>query len=73
MIMTRKRKNENEDWVDSCRDSGERAGKNGPFSQATYSHCGDEPGGRDAYYDGFIDGCISVEGNSRDLCESATD
>ena len=25
------------------------------------------------YYTGFIDGCISVEGNTMDVCESATD
>jgi hypothetical protein len=26
-----------------------------------------------AYYEGFIDGCTSVEGNTREVCESATD
>ena len=63
----------NEVWNESCRDSGYRAGQNGPFSQETYDHCGDEDGGDDAYYDGFIDGCMSVSGNTRDVCESATD
>ena len=27
----------------------------------------------DEYYNGFIDGCMSVEGNTQDVCESATD
>ena len=61
------------DWNDSCRDAGYEAGQNGPFSEATYDHCGDEAGGDDAYYEGFIDGCMSVEGNTKDVCESATD
>jgi hypothetical protein len=61
------------DWNDSCRNAGYNDGQNGPFSQPTYDHCGDEEDGADAYYDGFIDGCMSVEGNTRDVCESATD
>jgi hypothetical protein len=61
------------EWNDSCRDAGYDDGRNGPFSQGTYDHCGDEEGGDDAYYNGFIDGCMSVEGNTKDVCESATD
>jgi hypothetical protein len=38
-----------------------------------YSSCGEEEGGADAYYDIFIDGCMSVEGNTREVCEQATD
>ena len=56
----------------SCYDSGFRAGQNGPFSQPTYDHCGDEEGGDDAYYNGFISGCMKAD-NSRETCESATD
>jgi hypothetical protein len=43
--------------------------KNNPFSQELYDMCGD------TYYEAFIEGCMSVEGNSntRDVCESATD
>ena len=61
------------DWNDGCRDAGYEHGQNGPFSVDTYDHCGDEKGGDDAYYKGFIDGCMSVEGNTKDVCESATD
>jgi hypothetical protein len=56
---------------DSCRDSGYRAGRDGPFSQETYDHCGDEYDGDRSYLDGFIDGCMDA-GNTRDVCESAT-
>jgi hypothetical protein len=27
----------------------------------------------DTYNDNYVDGCMSVEGNTRDKCESATD
>ena len=64
---------DDEGWNDSCRDAGFKDGQDHPFNHATYDHCGDEQGGADAYYDGFIDGCMSVEGNTRDVCESATD
>ena len=36
------------------------------------NHCGDEATGDKAYLDGFVDGCMSIEGNTRDVCESAT-
>jgi hypothetical protein len=61
------------DWNNSCRDAGFEDGQNGPFNDATYDHCGDEATGDQAYLDGFIDGCMSVEGTTRDVCESATD
>jgi hypothetical protein len=51
----------------SCEGDGLYDGKNNPFSQELYEMCGD------TYYDAFIDGCMSAEGNTRDVCESATD
>jgi hypothetical protein len=51
----------------SCNNDGLYDGENGPFSQELYDMCGD------TYYDAFIEGCMSVEGNTRDVCESATD
>ena len=51
----------------SCYDRGFIDGEDHPFSQNTYDKCGDE------YYQGFIAGCMSIEGNSRDTCESSTD
>jgi hypothetical protein len=51
----------------SCYERGIIDGEDHPFNQITYDNC------RDQYYQGFIEGCISVDGNSRDVCESATD
>jgi hypothetical protein len=51
---------------DACYGDGLYDGKNNPFSSEFYDMCGDP------YYEGFIDGCMSVD-NSRDVCESATD
>ena len=53
--------------------AGFKDGLDNPFSIPTWDRCGDEEGGDDAYYDGFIDGCMSVEGNTREACEVATD
>jgi hypothetical protein len=53
-------------------DAGYDDGRNEPFNHDTYDHCANN--GEDGeYYDGFIDGCMSVEDNTRDVCESATD
>ena len=51
---------------------GYEAGLDGPFSQELYEMY-EEVGGADAYYQGFMEGCMSVEDNTRDDCESATD
>jgi hypothetical protein len=51
----------------SCFEQGIVDGEDHPFNQRTYSNCGDD------YYQGFLEGCMSVEGNTRDACESATD
>jgi hypothetical protein len=56
----------------ACEADGYEAGRDGPFSQELYDTC-KEIGAGDAYYQGFIDGCMSVGGNTRDVCESATD
>ena len=51
----------------SCFERGIVDGEDHPFNQRTYNNCGDD------YYQGFLEGCMSVEGNNRDVCESATD
>jgi hypothetical protein len=51
----------------SCYDRGYIDGEDHPFNQRTYDRCSDD------YYQGFIQGCMSVEENTRDTCESATD
>ena len=50
-----------------CKNDGYADGQDNPFSQELYEMCGD------TYYDSFIEGCMSVEGNTRDECEQATD
>ena len=56
----------------ACEADGYEAGRDDSFSQELYETC-EEVGGADEYYEGFIDGCMSVEGNTRDVCELATD
>ena len=56
-----------------CYGDGYIDGQNEPFNKSTFDRCTDKQDGSNAYYDGFIDGCMSVEGNTREACESATD
>ena len=53
-----------------CYQAGYDDGRTGPFDSEVYN---DNCTGEGRYLDGFIDGCMSVEGNTRDVCESATD
>ena len=47
--------------------AGYRDGRDHPFSQEKFSKYGD------SYLRGFMDGCMSVAGNTRAACEDATD
>jgi hypothetical protein len=51
----------------NCYERGIRDGEEHPFNQDTHDDCGND------YYRGFIKGCMSVEGNTREDCELATD
>lgn len=51
----------------SCFELGYRDGLDDPFDLNHYDECGS------AYYDGFINGCMSVSGNSAEVCEKFTD
>jgi hypothetical protein len=51
----------------NCYEKGFRDGEEYPFDHNTYDDCGDD------YYRGFIEGCMSVEGNTGETCELATD
>jgi hypothetical protein len=51
----------------SCFELGIIDGEDHPFNQRTYDNCGND------YYQGFLEGCMSVEGNNMVGCESATD
>jgi len=41
-----------------CFDRGIADGEDHPFNQGTYNKCGD------GYYEGYIEGCTSVDGNT---------
>ena len=55
----------NECWYDGYAD-----GQDHPFNHDRYEDCKDKG---NQYYCAFIHGCKSVEGNTEDTCESATD
>ena len=56
-----------------CYNVGYEDGRNGEFERDAFTdNCG-PLNSENRYYKGFIDGCLSVEGNTRDVCESATD
>lgn len=55
----------------ACGNDGYKDGKDNPFDHDRNRECDlsdDNP-----YYEGFIRGCLTVEGNTRDICEGATD
>jgi hypothetical protein len=52
---------------DGCYDSGISDGQDQPFDQIKFDECGG------TYYNGFISGCMSVQGNDLEICEMATD
>ncbi len=51
----------------NCFERGIIDGEDNPCVQETFDECGDD------YYEGFIEGCMSVEGNTMEECESVTD
>jgi hypothetical protein len=65
--------NDNESSEGGCYNVGYEDGQNGNFSEDAFQdNCG--PLNSDnRYYQGFIEGCMSVEGNTMGVCESATD
>jgi hypothetical protein len=55
---------------DDCFNVGYRDGRDHPFDHEKYEEC---KAAASSYYHGFINGCMSVERNTREICESATD
>lgn len=67
-------KEEQGNWNESCRDSGERTGESGnAFSAATYDHCREVVGGETAYLQGFVDGCNKQKNANDEYCQLETD
>jgi hypothetical protein len=57
-----------------CFHEGYNDGRDNPFSLEKYRDCGGSMGpGNNAYYNGFVAGCLSVSGNTAEECEQATD
>ena len=64
-----------------CYDTGYEDGRKSPFDVGANDICrqftGNQGNFTDAqgspYYSGFINGCMSVEGNTIEVCESAPD
>jgi hypothetical protein len=62
--------------IEACYNNGYRQGQDDPFDGGNYDSCEkfrESNEGKNPYYEGFIDGCKSVEGNTEEICESATD
>ena len=55
---------------DDCFDIGYRDGLDRPFDHEKNEEC---KAAASSYYHGFINGCMSVQENTREICESATD
>ena len=58
---------ENDDENDPCYKAGYEAGHSGSFNQTQRSGCGTTG---QAYYEGFISGCISSGGGDYSACDS---
>jgi hypothetical protein len=63
------------DGTEGCFDKGYEDGRDNPFDIDEYDKCGGSSGGpgNNAYYNGFVAGCLSVKGNTAEICEKATD
>ena len=60
---------ENDDENDPCYIAGYEAGRSGSFNQTQQSNCDTTD---QAYYEGFISGCISSGGGDYSACDSKT-
>ena len=60
---------ENNDGNDPCYKAGFEAGSSGSFNQTQQSNCGSTG---QAYYEGFISGCISSGGGDYSACDAKT-
>jgi hypothetical protein len=60
--------------IKECVDDGYEDGRNEPFDTDRHEEC-DVFGYLEVnpYYDAFINGCVSVEGNTQEICEGNID
>lgn len=60
---------DNENENDPCYNAGFEAGRGGSFNQTQQNDCGTN---NQAYYEGFISGCISSGGGDYSACDAKT-
>jgi hypothetical protein len=60
---------EDSDENDPCYNAGYDAGRSGTFNQTQQSNCGSNS---QAYYEGFISGCIAFGGGDYSACDAKT-
>lgn len=65
--MSAKKSDDGINNPDRCFQAGKDDGRDSQFSQSEFDTCGS------SYEHGFMKGCLSVDGNTRDVCNSAED
>jgi len=66
-VSAKKSSDDGRNNPDRCYQAGKDDGRDSQFSQSEFDTCGS------SYEHGFIKGCLSVDGNTRDVCNSAED
>ena len=66
-IIAKKSSDDGINDPDRCFQAGKDDGRDSRFSQSEFDTCGS------SYEHGFMKGCLSVDGNTRDVCNSAED
>ena len=66
-VNAKKSNNDGAKNPDRCFQVGKDDGRNSEFSQSEFDNCGS------SYEHGFMKCCMSVEGNTKDVCNSAED
>ena len=66
-VIAKKSNDDGTSNSDRCFQTGKDDGRNSGFSQSEFDNCGS------SYGHGFMKGCLSVEGNTKDTCNSAED
>jgi hypothetical protein len=66
-VIAKKSNNDGTSNPYRCFQAVKDDGRNSGFSQSEFDNCGS------SYEHGFMKGCLSVEGNTKDVCNSAED
>jgi len=66
-ISAKKSSDDGIDNPDRCFQAGKDDGRDSQFSQWEFNACGS------SYEHGFMNGCLSVDGNTQDVCNSTED